>query len=65
MRYKIALDFKDEILEYDVIHYELEGNFLILSVDDEKLYFNTNKLDYFKVTPVYSELDAEDFWTKY
>lgn len=64
--YKITLDFKNEILNYDkVSEYKFKNNFLILGVDGEKLYFNTNKLDYFKVTlATITSLDAENFWTQ-
>lgn len=63
--YKITLDFKNEILNYDkVSEYKVKNNFLILYVDGEKLYFNTNKLDYFKVNLTITELDAENFWTQ-
>lgn len=63
--YKITLDFKNEILNYDkVSEYKVKNNFLILYVDGKKLYFNTNKLDYFKVNLTITELDAENFWTQ-
>lgn len=52
MKYKIKLEFRGKMLEYDIYHYKIEDKFLALGIGDDsgKTCFSLDKIDYFKVS---------------